>query len=354
MTQDIYRTLQERLDTYSLGFPATETGIEITILKRLFTEIDVDLFLALSPLLETPDSIARRLGRPLDAISAHLEDMTGRGLLFRLKKGDTVKYGAIPFMHGIMEFQIKRVDRDLWQMIEEYFDAGFRETIAGNAESFLRIIPVQESIEQSQHIASFDDAKEILNSMKTIVVTDCMCRKGQGLLGRSCGKPVETCFMFGSMAQYYLDQGMGRQITTDEAIEILKTCRDAGLVTQPATSQNPSGMCNCCGDCCGVLLSLKIMDRPAEKVFSNHFAAVKAEICLGCEACIDHCQMEALRMSDDVVKVDLDRCIGCGLCITACSTNALSLQRKPDPLYRTPPATSMEQMMIMAQKRGLL
>ncbi len=37
MTEEIYRNLQKRLDTYSVGFPATDSGVEIKILKALFS-----------------------------------------------------------------------------------------------------------------------------------------------------------------------------------------------------------------------------------------------------------------------------------------------------------------------------
>jgi hypothetical protein len=75
--------------------------------------------------------------------------------------------------------------------------------------------------------------------------------------------------MFGSMGQYYLDRDMGREISLGEAIDILVQCREDNLVTQPATSQNPSGMCNCSSDCCGVLKALNKHPKQAEIVFSN-------------------------------------------------------------------------------------
>ena len=49
MSTDVYRELQERLDTYSMGFPPTESGVEIKILKRLFSGEDAAMFLALTP-----------------------------------------------------------------------------------------------------------------------------------------------------------------------------------------------------------------------------------------------------------------------------------------------------------------
>jgi hypothetical protein len=40
MSENIYRQLQQKLDFYSMGFPATESGIELKILKYLFSKDD--------------------------------------------------------------------------------------------------------------------------------------------------------------------------------------------------------------------------------------------------------------------------------------------------------------------------
>jgi len=275
-------------------------------------------------------------------------------LLFRLQRDDSVKYGAIPFVHGLFEFQVKRLDRDMAELVERYSQVEFKEAIVKSADSFLRTIPVEHSIDVTQNIAAYDDACEMLRNMKKIVVTDCICRKQKELIDKGCGKPLEACFMFGSMGQYYLDHGMGREIDAGEAIQILAKAQEAGLVTQPATSQNPSGMCNCCGDCCGILNALNTLPNPPEYVFSNHFAVIDQEACSGCEVCIDRCQMGALKMNDDdVAQINPDRCIGCGLCVTTCPTEALQLVPKPEEKRRTPPANNVEQMMAMAEKRGI-
>lgn len=355
MAEDIFRQLQQRLDQYSMGFPATESGIEIKILNYLFTEADAALFLALSPALETPQAVADRLGQPVDEIAAHLDRMAERGLLFRLKKETGSRYGGIPFVHGLFEFQVMNLERELAEMVEQYFEEGFEKNMQNGADYFLRPIPVGKSVDIRHHVASYDDAVEILKSKPRIVITDCICRKSQEIISQSCGKPMEACFMFGSMGQYYLDRHIGREISLDEGIEILDRCREAGLVTQPATAQNPSGMCNCCGDCCGVLRSLNRHPKPAELVIANHRAEVDTEVCTGCETCLDRCQMGALSMGDDgLARVDGDRCIGCGLCVPSCPVEALRLLPKPEAERRVPPTSMTEQMMLMAQKRGVI
>jgi len=355
MSENIYRQLQQRLDTYSMGFPATASGIELKILEYLFTEDDARTFLSLSHRLASAASIASNLNRPPEAVAAQLEDMADRGLLFRLKKADGATYAAIPFVHGLFEFQVGNLKRDLAEMVEQYSEEAFDRAIQTGAEYFLRTVPVNRSVHVNHQVAAYDDAVEILRSKSGIVVADCICRKRAEIVGDGCGKPMEACFMFGSMGQYYLDRGMGRKISLDEAVSILDRCREDGLVTQPATAQNPGGMCNCCGDCCGVLKALNKLPKPAEMVFSNHMAVVESDDCTGCETCLERCQMNALRMNaNEVAEVNEDRCIGCGLCVTTCATEALRLVPKPGAKHHVPPATTAEQMRLMAQKRGLL
>lgn len=355
MSEDIFRQLQQRLDLYSMGFPATETGIEITILKKLFNQKDAEMFLNMSPKLEDPASVAKRLESPVDELAGQLEDMAKRGLLFRGRKGASVKYGAIPFMHGLAEFQIKRLDREIVELIDEYMDQRFNQSIAGVEGLFLRTITVEKSIVLEHHVAAFDDAVAIIKKNDTIAVAECLCRKAHKIMSKGCDKPIEACFMFGSMARFYIENNLGRPINVEEAIDILRKAQDAGLVTQPATAQNPGGMCNCCGDCCAILGAVKKYPKPAELVFSNYQSAINGENCTGCEICLDRCQMEAITMSNDgVAQVDLDRCIGCGLCVTTCPSEAIVLIPKPDANRRIPPATSMEQMMQIAKKRGVI
>lgn len=355
MSEEIYRQLRKKLDDYSVGFPETASGVELKILKKLFREDEARVFMALSPLLETAVAVAPRLGMTAEEAEAKLTDMTNRGLLFCLHKGGVRRFGAIAFVHGLFEFQVKRLDRELAALMEQYMREKFGANMIANAEGFLRTVPVERSVAVESRIAAYEDACAILRDRELIVAAECICRKAKALVADGCGKPREVCFMFGSMAQYYLDHQLGRQVTKDEAVAMLRQAQEAGLVTQPATAQNPAGMCNCCGDCCGVLLSIRQHPQPATVVFSNHFAEVDPDLCTGCEKCEDRCQMEAIAVGDNnTAEVDLDRCIGCGLCVIACDDGAARLAAKPLSERRVPPATSFDQMIAMAKKRGVI
>jgi len=353
MPEDIYRELRKKIDELSFGFPSTDSEIELRILKKLFTKEDAETWLLLTHQLETPEEFVGRTGRNLETAAIHLHDMAERGLIYRLKRGDIVKYATIGFMHGIWEFQLPTMDKEFAAMSAEYKnEKPFRETMTRAAAGFLRTIPVQQSLDATRHVAAFEDASEFLKKAKKITVADCICRKNQKLIDKGCEKPMEVCFMMGSMGQYYLDRGMAREVGIDEALKILAEAQEAGLVTQPATSQNPGGMCNCCGDCCFVLRTLSQHPKPAEVVFSNYFAAVDQETCIGCEACLDRCQMAAIHMNeDDRSEIDLDRCIGCGLCVITCPTESLSMVPKPEDQRRTPPPDSRGQMELIQKLR---
>jgi len=353
MQEDIYRRLQERLDSYSVGFPATKSGVEIRILKKLFSEEDAGIFLALSPTLEKPEDIAARLDIPAEQVAEKLEEMASKGLLFRLKKNNQSKYGATAFIHGIYEFQLNRMDHELAELMDQYLNEGLNKSLINIKGTFLRTIPIAESIPPEHHIASLDDAAEILKEAGKIVVADCICRKRMDILGDACDAPLEVCLLFGSMGQYYLDNQMGREISADEAITIVARAQEAGLVTQPATSANPSGMCNCCGDCCGVLASIKRDPNPAELVYSNNYAEIDTGACIHCGECLPYCHMDAIRLVEENPAVILEnRCIGCGVCVPRCPSEAISLRTKAADKRRELPRNTIEQMLRMIEVRS--
>lgn len=352
MTSTVYYDLREQLDQYSIGFPSTESGVELRILEKLFTEEEAKMYLSLSMMLESPEDVAGRLGLNADEVGALLERMVEKGLIFRVRKGDTAKYGAVPFVVGSFEYQLKKMDRKFAELYDQYFKEAFgRQGVALSPP--MRTIPVNKSIDYSWPVAPYEDVKEIIKSKNVISVAKCICRVQRGLLDDGCDKPVEVCFQFGSHAQYYVDKGMGRFTTQEEALAIIDKCDEVGLVPQPFAAQDAGGLCNCCGDCCGILRSIKMHPRPAEKVLTNYYAEVDPEVCSACETCVSRCQMEAVKIGpDEVAVVDRDRCIGCGLCITTCPSEAVSLRAKPESERREPPATAKDYVMQLASIRG--
>jgi hypothetical protein len=58
MTQDVFAKLARHLDQLPAGFPATEDGVELRILRHLFTLDEAELAVHLSLKLEKAEAIA--------------------------------------------------------------------------------------------------------------------------------------------------------------------------------------------------------------------------------------------------------------------------------------------------------
>jgi Pyruvate/2-oxoacid:ferredoxin oxidoreductase delta subunit len=352
MSDDVYSKLREQLDQYSIGYPETESGVEIKILKKLFTEEEAELFLLLNLIAETPEVISERAGQDQKELAGILHQMAEKGLVFRLKKGDRIKYAAVPFMIGIYDFQGGNIDRELAELFEQYCEEGFDQAKAKGAV-VMRPIPVHRSIDISHTVATYEDSREIVKDKKRIAVMNCICRNQQKLIGKGCEKPIEVCMTFGPFADYFIDRKEAREITVEDAFEILERSEKAGLVPQPSSSQNPVALCNCCGDCCAMLGALNKQPQPAQMVVSNYYAVVDPDLCTACETCLERCQMSAIALNeDDIAQVNIDRCIGCGLCVDTCTGQALRLEHKPEGQRVIPPKKEGYVQKEMAKKRG--
>jgi ferredoxin len=172
------------------------------------------------------------------------------------------------------------------------------------------------------------------------------------VIDKACDSPMDACIMVGPMAEYYLENKIGRQITLEEAMKIISESHEAGLVTQTQSVTRPFMICNCCKCCCGFLGAVRRTPFPAKLVVSNHLTNVDPEKCTGCEDCIENCQVQAIAMNDDgVAQIDYDRCIGCGLCISTCPEDALSLILKPADQLSVPKESLHDQMARGGKRR---
>jgi ferredoxin len=63
-------------------------------------------------------------------------------------------------------------------------------------------------------------------------------------------------------------------------------------------------------------------------MITNFYAEVDANECTGCETCIEICQMEAIKLTDNIAQIKQKRCIGCGNCVVKCPSEAISLKKK--------------------------
>ena len=221
-------------------------------------------------------------------------------------------------------------------MIEEYLPHfGMALAGAGVKTKQLRVAPVLSAIDSASPVADYNMIREVLKNQEIISVQNCICRKEQGLLGKHCEYPHETCFGFGKFAQYYIDNKMGRKIDVSEALGIIALAEKSGLILSPSNTKDLACICCCCPCCCPTMKYSKFFPKPVE-MFKTYFQShIDSDLCTSCQECFERCPMEAIQEGPETSEINKDRCIGCGLCVSVCPENAISL--RPIPGVEDPP-----------------
>jgi len=98
MGDEAYHTLAKVLDTLPNGFPSTDSGIEIKILKKVFTPDEAELFCDLRLTLETAEQIAERTGRTLEGLEEKLTSMWERGEIWGQDLGGVKSFKMLPWV----------------------------------------------------------------------------------------------------------------------------------------------------------------------------------------------------------------------------------------------------------------
>lgn len=353
MKEDVYHQLARHLDSLPAGFPPTESGVEIRILKKLFSPQEAQIASRLMMIPEPVPAIAERFGMKEEELAPILYDMSRKGLIYRSGKDGDRKYMSAQFVVGIWEYHVNSLDRELIEMFNEYCPDLMNKAWSATHTKQLRVVPISKSLSAEMRTMPYDEAERIIREQSKIVVCPCICRTEHQMVGKGCGKPIEVCLTFGSGAYFYEENGLGRNVTQSEALDILAKGQEAGLVLQPGNAQKPSNICMCCGCCCQILKNLNRMDEPAKWVHTNYYAEVSPADCTGCGLCAQSCQMAAIEVSE-VARIRTERCIGCGLCVTACDFEAVHLREKDGARKWTPPQTVMDTYLNMAKERGLI
>ena len=290
----VYEKLREHLDSLPGGFPATETGVELRILKRLFTPEEAEIAPFLGMRLEPAEVIAQKAGMGKDKVDPLLHRMARRGLIFSIETPDRPDvFMAAQFVVGIWEYHVNDLDEEFVKDMEEYSPVLFKE--AFEALPQLRTIPVGRSIAAGMEVLAHEQAEELVRKQKKFLVAPCICRREQELSGGGCAKLMDACLVFGWGADYYERNGLGRMITLEETLEILRKADEEGLVLQPGNSRDIVNICCCCGDCCQILKNLKLYPAPGDMSSSPFVVQLDEEACIGCGTCPDRCQMGRLK-----------------------------------------------------------
>lgn len=339
--EDIYEQLRQKLDGMTKGYPKTEKGSELAFLKKVFTKEDAEIFIKFKRGLQTPEQAAFDLGMSVEAAVEKLESMSKKGLLYWEREGGRKRYRIVPFIHGIWEFNVDRIEPEDAVNMGRYYADGYGKTLMDYHIPIARVVPIRADVVKDGKLLLDDNIEAIIRKQTLIVACDCACRKVATFSKKHCHctDDMNVCITFGPAAEYMLETNIGhpRILTVEQTLEILRHDEKEGLFLQAAHAKDCSGFCSCSKCHCGFLMAAKIHQGTGFESWSNYKCTKDDESCIGCGKCVERCPVKAMTLnSDDEAVYNRENCFGCGLCVTTCPTDALLLERKPDDQLTLP------------------
>ena len=257
----------------------------------------------------TAKDVAPLCNKSEERCSELLLELADIGVVFvnNINGVDTFWYET--WVPGIMEMMVNHKEnvRKYPQIAKAFNDYGIENgprSIGGfpTGVGLMRVIPIETAIDGETRRASYEEVSKYLNDNHIFSVSDCSCRTSREIMGEGCGHLKEDmCIQMGHAAEYYIRTGRGREITREEAFDIIKRAEENGLMHQIPNldgSGKTHAICNCCGCSCFALRTTTMFNN-ADMSRSNY-----------------------------VSKVDKDKCVACGECVVNCPTNALKLGQK--------------------------
>ena len=346
MSQEVYKRLSKHLSSLGMGYPEKEELLEI--LKENFTPLEAEVALAIptkvipfEPVSVT--EIGSHVKMDRERLDQILSNLAQRGLLFSKKMKDGSRgYALQQFGYGFPQtFFWKGVDtpnaKKMAELIVKYSKRDQLYEAYGKTETKpLRYIPASRSIDPEKHaVFPFEMMEEIIRKVEVIALVHCPCRATANLVGKKrCDHSLENCIKYDELAEYLIEKGIGKEITKQEALEVIRKSEEEGLVHLVDNAREGiKHTCNCCGCCCWSVGTIRRKRIPRDVLMATYFLReTDRERCIGCGQCVEICPVQVIKMEGDFPVIDKGWCIGCGVCAVPCPSSAVKLVRKSDAL----------------------
>jgi len=363
--QNVYQRLADHLSKVGMGYPIRETLLEI--LRENFNPSEAEIALTL-PTGVIPFStvgvseIGARVPMSPEELESALDGLAEKGLLYVGPTSTGEKgYALLQVGFGFPQtFFWKGEDtphaRQMARLVAKYFNREVTAEAYASQGKQYRYIPVGKAIKPDlQAVFPVQLMEQVITQARRIAVAHCPCRVSYRLLGRGCEHPTEVCLKFDELADFVIGKGLARELTKEEALDVIRVSEEAGLVHFVDNAEGEiKHNCNCCGCACWNVGNIRRRKIPRDAIMATYFMReTESEECSGCGECATICPVEAVQMKDGVPIIDQDWCIGCGVCATVCPTEAVVLKGREDQIGIKPASTFRElHQRILEEKKA--
>jgi len=331
--RDSYTDLVNHLKDWILGLPSSEYLIPLIELR--FTPEEAELLSKIPFLLHTVEQLSKRLDIPVEKLEKNLEKLAKKGMLFSVKNTSGTRYSLSDSLFILYRSigwkgEDNKLNRKISPLLNQYYIETYAKEFVGHDTQGLRAIPINETIQDTREVIPYEDILKVLDNFEYYSVSFCPCSHRHNLDPKfeACKHNLERCLHFDGLGRYCVEQGLGREITKEETLKILKDAADAGLVHGISNTEGRMDtICNCCSCCCLFLESVVKMPGilPRGHQPSNYIREIDEEKCISCGLCARSCPMKALEMKDKKLLFNPERCLGCGVCAHKCKQKATFL-----------------------------
>lgn len=294
-----------------------ENAPEYYCMADIVTDEEADLAIAAGLRKErTAAWLADKVGKTVEEIMPTLDRLVYYGIFRRCKIEGTNEDGYFMqiFAPGILEMMVNNQELlsqhpEVGRAFEEYTRIRMQSMgpILPDGYGLMRVIPVESAIDGLPGVTDDERLSYYLSKYDTFSVSPCSCRASRTSLGDGCGHLAdEMCVQMGKGAEHYIRSGRARQITREEAYEIIKRAEENGLMHDIPNIEGAgesSAICNCCACACfGLRAGLMFGARDA--IRSNYVAEVDEAKCVACAQCVEVCPGNALKLGQKLCAGD--------------------------------------------------
>ena len=294
-----------------------ENAPEYYCMAGILTDEEADVAIAAGLRKErTAAYLAGKVGKTVQEVQPLLDNLVYYGI-FRRSHNETLgedTYYMQIFAPGILEMMVNQQDLlethpEVGRAFEEYTRnlAANMGAMIPDGYGLMRVIPVESALEGIPGVNEFERISHYLDKYDRFSVSPCSCRASRTSIGDGCGHLDEDmCIQMGKGAEHYIRSGRAKEITREQALEIIKRAEENGLMHDMVNIEEPgesAAICNCCACACfGLRVGLMYGARDA--IRSNYVAEVDEAKCVACGQCVETCPGNALKLGQKLCSTE--------------------------------------------------